>query len=127
MTYHKEGNDHWMYYRRPIIDVNENNKVIAIHYSPPFEGPLSIPFDLVERYYEAYRSFVSLSRLQEVSISYRLEPGDIASFNNRRILHARGAFDPSSGKRHLRVKKTFKLYFIFKMNNSKCFREHTWI
>jgi gamma-butyrobetaine dioxygenase len=30
-----------------------------------------------------------------------MEPGDIFSFNNRRILHGRTEFDPNSGHRHL--------------------------
>jgi gamma-butyrobetaine dioxygenase len=30
-----------------------------------------------------------------------MEPGDIFSFNNRRVLHGRTAFDPNSGHRHL--------------------------
>ncbi len=32
-----------------------------------------------------------------------LEAGDALVFDNRRILHAREAFDPASGPRHLRV------------------------
>jgi hypothetical protein len=31
----------------------------------------------------------------------RLEPGDAWVFDNRRMLHARTAFDPSTGRRHL--------------------------
>ena len=34
-------------------------------------------------------------------INFRLEPGDIFSFNNRRLLHGRTEFDPNSGHRHL--------------------------
>ena len=34
-------------------------------------------------------------------IKFRLEPGDIFSFNNRRLLHGRTGFDPNSGHRHL--------------------------
>ena len=30
-----------------------------------------------------------------------LKPGDIFSFNNRRLLHGRTEFDPNSGHRHL--------------------------
>ncbi len=36
-----------------------------------------------------------------MATSFRLQPGDMISFDNRRILHARNAFDPSSGPRHL--------------------------
>jgi gamma-butyrobetaine dioxygenase len=101
-TYHKLGKDHSMYFRRTMIDIDENEEVIGINFSPPFEGPLRVPFHLVEKFYHAYRSFVHVSRNRELQISYRLIPGDIISFNNRRVLHARAGFDPNSGERHLR-------------------------
>ena len=31
----------------------------------------------------------------------RLEPGQMLTFDNRRVLHGRTAFDPNSGPRHL--------------------------
>ena len=38
---------------------------------------------------------------KKYQINFRLEPGDIFSFNNRRLLHGRTEFDPNSGHRHL--------------------------
>ena len=32
---------------------------------------------------------------------FKLKKGDIFSFNNRRVLHGRTAFNPNSGDRHL--------------------------
>jgi gamma-butyrobetaine dioxygenase len=36
-----------------------------------------------------------------MELEFKMEPGDMISFNNRRILHARKEFDPSTGERHL--------------------------
>ena len=34
-------------------------------------------------------------------VKFRLKPGDIFCFNNRRVLHGRTEFNPNSGHRHL--------------------------
>lgn len=36
-----------------------------------------------------------------MNIEFRLEPGDMISFNNRRVMHARRHFDLKGGHRHL--------------------------
>ena len=36
-----------------------------------------------------------------MKIEFKMEPGDMVSFNNRRVLHARNEFDPNTGERHL--------------------------
>ena len=55
--------------------------------------------DLMEKVYKAHRRFGNLLH-DDIQINFRLEPGDIYSFNNRE-LHGRTAFDPNSGQRHL--------------------------
>ena len=35
-------------------------------------------------------------------IEFKLAPGEVLVFNNQRLMHGRTAFDPSSGKRHIR-------------------------
>ncbi|GLE07915.1 hypothetical protein PINS_up018744 [Pythium insidiosum] len=49
-----------MEYQRPHIQLNHREEVIAVHWSPPFEGPLRVPFDDVQAYYAAYRVFHDL-------------------------------------------------------------------
>ena len=41
--------------------------------------------------------------LNDLQMEYRLEKGDLVTFNNRRILHARNGFDLNGGGRHLKV------------------------
>ena len=51
--------------------------------------------------YAALRLFQAMTRDPRFFIERRLKPGDMWAFDNRRVLHARRAFDPSSGARHL--------------------------
>ena len=57
--------------------------------------------DQMDKVYKAHHRFGNLLHDDRFQIKFRLGPGDIFSFNNRRVLHGRTAFDPNSGHRHL--------------------------
>src|SRR5210317_1861926 len=57
--------------------------------------------DIMDSVYRAHHRFGNLLHDKKYQINFRLEPGDIFSFNNRRLLHGRTEFDPNSGHRHL--------------------------
>tara|TARA_B100001123_G_scaffold389996_1_gene467201 strand:+ start:2918 stop:4066 length:1149 start_codon:yes stop_codon:yes gene_type:complete len=57
--------------------------------------------NIMEQVYEAHHKFGTLLHDDKFNIKFNLEPGDIFSFNNRRVLHGRTAFNPNSGNRHL--------------------------
>ena len=57
--------------------------------------------NIMEKVYKAHHRFGNLLHDDKFQIKFRLSPGDIFSFNNRRVLHGRTAFDPNSGHRHL--------------------------
>lgn len=59
-------------------------------------------FDLVEPMYAAYRAWAERTRDPASQIRHRLEPGQTAIFDNRRVLHARGPYDGAGGgERHM--------------------------
>ena len=60
----------------------------------------------MEPFYRAYRRLSALVNDPENQLAYRLVPGEVLMFNNHRILHARTAFDPTSGNRHLQLATT---------------------
>jgi alpha-ketoglutarate-dependent taurine dioxygenase len=154
-TFVKQREGANMVYQRPHIILKSpiDDEIVAVNWSPPFEGPLLCPPQYVEEYYHAYRAW---ERMIDVNVSnpsfssaanhdddddnnnnnqintllpevktneglslklsnyantftwkYRLEPGQILIFNNRRMLHGRCGFtNPSSfqhqpPKRHL--------------------------
>jgi alpha-ketoglutarate-dependent taurine dioxygenase len=88
-------------YRRPHISLNHLGEVIAVYWSPAFEGPLVLDGSLtnpenVAAYYRAYRAFANLMTDAEVRskwmISFKLKPGEVVTFNQRRLLHGRNSF-----------------------------------
>lgn len=94
-------------YHRPHISVNAHDDVIAVFWSPQFEGPLDVPPEDVEPYFAAYRQFQLVLQDSEVLaehlIEMRLGEGDLVTFNQRRFLHGRESFAAGGahGTRHL--------------------------
>ena len=65
-TFVKQRDGACMTYRRPhiVLAGGDNNdidrEITAVFWSPPFEGPVCLPPDQVDRYYEAYADFEQL-------------------------------------------------------------------
>lgn len=134
-TFVKQRDGASMTYRRPHIvladDDSDNGvagadrEIRSVFWSPPFEGPLSLPPSQVDKYFEAYADFErmlncgdtnddvesfddELSRYaREFTWTYKLKPGEMLVFNNRRMLHGRNSFYAAAGtgfdesRRHL--------------------------
>jgi alpha-ketoglutarate-dependent taurine dioxygenase len=114
-------------YRRPHIQLASSNRnwnsknkcdteVVSVRWSPPFEGPLSIGNENVEKYFVAYSAFQRMldsafpqnerllpciPEILEVelatyaadnTVEYMLKPGEMLIFNNQRLLHGRRIF-----------------------------------
>jgi gamma-butyrobetaine dioxygenase len=87
--------------REPVITVDRSGEVIEIRYNAHIAGIFDMPPEIMPRYYRAYRAFMGLTRDPRYRLAFMLEPGEMVAFDNRRVLHGREAFDPSSGLRHL--------------------------
>jgi len=61
-----------------------------VNYSPPFQAPL--PVSAPPKLFTALAQFSGLLKRPEGRYVYRLQEGDAALFDNRRVLHARAAF-----------------------------------
>ncbi|KAL7531789.1 hypothetical protein ACHAXR_004237 [Thalassiosira sp. AJA248-18] len=129
-TFVKQRDGACMTYRRPHIALAASEEeeggsvfdreITAVHWSPPFEGPVSLPPVQVDGYYEAYADFErmlndgaitdtnndealdnnggELSRYaNEFTWEHKLNPGDMLVFNNRRMLHGRRGFSAAEG------------------------------
>eukprot|EP00956_Cyclotella_meneghiniana_P038309 scaffold152030_cov56-Cyclotella_meneghiniana.AAC.2 len=111
-TFVKQRDGACMTYRRPHIVLAEeghtvhksenlfDKEIVAVHWSPPFEGPVVLPPDDVDRYYEAYNDFENLidnslcsngdssddlhHYANEYTWEKKLLPGEMLVFNNRR-------------------------------------------
>ena len=88
-------------FHAPAISLNKDGDYNDIRFSVATMDALDCHPDEMDKVYNAHRRFGNLLHDENFQIKFRLEPGDIFSFNNRRILHGRTAFDPNSGHRHL--------------------------
>jgi len=85
----------------PAISLTKDGDFNDIRYSIATLDALDCHPDKMDAVYKAHHRFGNLLHDKKYQINFRLEPGDIFSFNNRRLLHGRTEFDPSSGHRHL--------------------------
>lgn len=76
-----------------VIDVNEAGTVTRINLNNATrDSVLDLPLDQVQPFYRALRSLEDMMNRPENMVTLRMEPGDIMTFDNWRLLHARGAF-----------------------------------
>jgi len=85
----------------PAISLTKDGDYNDIRFSVATMDALDCHPDIMDKVYKAHHRFGNLLHDDKFQIKFRLEPGDIFSFNNRRLLHGRTEFDPNSGHRHL--------------------------
>ncbi|MEH6404028.1 MAG: TauD/TfdA family dioxygenase [Sneathiella sp.] len=85
----------------PTIGCNAAGDYTDIRYHSALTAPLQMSSDKVLPFYEAYRALTRIIRAPENILKLKLNPGDVMVFNNRRVLHGRAEFDPTSGDRRL--------------------------
>ena len=88
-------------FHSPAITLTKDGDYNDIRFSVATMDTLDCKPEIMENVYKAHHRFGNLLHDKRFQINFRLEPGDIFSFNNRRLLHGRTEFDPNSGHRHL--------------------------
>ncbi|MFX0542888.1 TauD/TfdA family dioxygenase [Roseovarius sp. S4756] len=85
----------------PVITLDRSGAVIKIRYNAHLAGIFDMPAEIMAEYYGAYRAYMAKTRDPRYHLTLRLKSGEMVVFDNRRVLHGRDAFDPSTGFRHL--------------------------
>ena len=98
--YNKDKNSDYRF-DSPMILTNEKGDISEIRMANFLRGPMDIDGEEMEAFYKAYRLFIMLTREERFQYYERLNAGDLIVFDNRRILHARNAFNLEEGDRHL--------------------------
>ena len=93
-------NDH-LWAEGRVICRDGDGDVVGIRYTDRTLPPLDLPEDLIEPMYRALRAFAQELYSPNLPLRYLMRPGDLHVFDNQRVLHARTAFDPTAGTRHL--------------------------
>jgi gamma-butyrobetaine dioxygenase len=87
--------------RQYVITLDEDGAVREICYNAHLAAIFDMSPEVLQAYYRAYRAFMAKTRDPAYQVTLTLEGGQMAVFDNRRVLHGRAAFDPASGGRHL--------------------------
>ena len=84
-------------FHAPAISLTKDGDYNDIRFSVATMDALDCHPDIMDKVYKAHHKFGNLLHDDKFQIKFRLEPGDIFSFNNRRLLHGRTAFNSNSG------------------------------
>jgi gamma-butyrobetaine dioxygenase len=87
---------------RPLIGLDERGNLFDVRYSAHLMDAFDMESAVMGDYYRAFRLFMAGTRDPAFVIAFKLNAGEMAVFDNRRVLHGRQAFDPSTGHRLLR-------------------------
>ena len=86
----------------PTIRLDQKGCLEEIRYHNALTATREACFDDMTRLYDGLRTFTQILRRKKFELKFKLEPGDVMAFHNRRVLHGRAAFDSNSGPRKLR-------------------------
>jgi gamma-butyrobetaine dioxygenase len=94
-TFDKLNERQAMTIRKPHLALDDYGQIIELNWAPPFEGAYAGRAEREAEYARAYSAF-ELELRRAPSLVLRLQPGELLIFLNRRTLHGRSAFVPSS-------------------------------
>ena len=96
VPFHYINDGHHLHFEHPTIQLAVDGETISqINYSPPFQAPLLV--STPPGFYSALRKFTEYVNDPENTYTYTLKEGDAVIFDNRRVLHARTAFNAIPG------------------------------
>ncbi|MFT5503888.1 MAG: gamma-butyrobetaine dioxygenase [Gammaproteobacteria bacterium] len=73
----------------PILSVDEFGNLCGVRINDRVAAPLSIPQEHMEVYYRGLQYLLQQSEDETLALNLTLQPGDIAVFDNHRVLHGR--------------------------------------
>ena len=113
VTYHYRNDAQHYHHTHPTLVLDPAataapGQLAAVNYSPPFQGPFEADIGSedqgarLRQYLAAAKAFARLVEGDAAVYERRMAEGECVVFHNRRVLHARRAFEPGSGDRWLR-------------------------
>ena len=101
--------DEWVFMNRaedadhrwigPCIELPSANRPLTLRAFYPVRSMPHMPKSRIKNAYAALKIFYEYTRDQRFTIRYRLSPGDLIVFDNRRILHGRDEILPDGERR----------------------------
>ena len=85
----------------PVIALDSEGGVKEIRLTAWLRAPLKAPLKLQQQAYQSVRVFTAYAQDPKYQLIFRYEPGDLLSFDNRRILHGRRSYSATKGVRYI--------------------------
>ncbi|CAL8244390.1 unnamed protein product [Lota lota] len=96
----KDYCDFMVHSKNHIIDLDCEGQVSRINYNNATRGSvLDLPLHQVQEFYRALKAYVDIMNRPTNVVTYCMEPGDIVTFDNWRLLHGRKSYTSSTEKR----------------------------
>jgi gamma-butyrobetaine dioxygenase len=73
----------------PVISVDKNNYITGVRINDRVAAPVSVDSNQIPQYYRGMQILLRFTEDKTNWIKHKLSPGDIAIFDNHRILHGR--------------------------------------
>ena len=86
---------------RRVITTDSAGIVRGVTVSDRTFPPMNLPEEQIEPAYRSLRAFCRELAKDEYAHEVLLKAGDLAIFDNHRVLHSRTAFDPTTSSRHI--------------------------
>ncbi|XP_077375000.1 gamma-butyrobetaine dioxygenase [Festucalex cinctus] len=79
--------------KKRIIDINDQGQVVRINYNNATrDSVLDLPLHQVQPFYRALKAYVNITKRPENVVTYKMEAGDMVTFDNWRLLHGRKSY-----------------------------------
>jgi len=76
-----------------MIELSPDGELIAIRFNNRSVAPITdVPYEDMESYYKAYRTFSDIINDPQLTVNFKLNPGECFIVDNTRVLHARTAY-----------------------------------
>lgn len=86
--------------QQPILTLNYQGDLSDVYYSPFMLPPIGHRED-IKLFYLAQCKLTEILQSKENKLVVKMDPGDLFIFHNRRVLHGRSSYDPTTSDRFL--------------------------
>ncbi|KAF0881750.1 gamma-butyrobetaine dioxygenase [Hyaena hyaena] len=89
--------------KHKIIELDDKGQVIRINFNNATRDTVfDVPVERVQPFYAALKEFVDLMNCKESKFTFKMNPGDVITFDNWRLLHGRRSYEAGTEiSRHL--------------------------
>lgn len=89
--------------KHKIIELDDKGQVVRINFNNATRDTIfDIPVERVQPFYAALKEFVDLMNSKEFKFTFKMNPGDVITFDNWRLLHGRRSYEAKTEiSRHL--------------------------